>query len=371
MVHILKFYLFLLFVNQCIVTYYKNDYTVTMRNCRSFFFVLFLLFSVLCFSCTGMAASPEEYFNIGMAYYELGKFEEAEKWLSRARQANKTYAASQYNLGRIAYERQHFSEAAELFEEILKRDPDNILALRAAAYTRIKTGDIDKSQKHYSRVLELIPESSDDGYNHALVLFAMERYEESEEQLNKYPFAIQTNKDMQLLLARSQGKQNKVEAIDNFSKWLAQNNDYKARYEYAGVLEYNSFFARAIEEYRKSLADAPDNADNPKKNEIRFSIAKALLTAERESTSGAVEMQGAVDDGFKNAAAIEEIIDGGKLSRANAISLRTIVDNLRRAEATERERKDQSERERLEREKAASNQTEQPANNTETSETDS
>ncbi|MCL2174532.1 MAG: tetratricopeptide repeat protein [Treponema sp.] len=342
-----------------------------MRNFLSFFIVLLSFFSVLLFSCAGMAASPEEYFNIGMAYYDLGKYEEAEKWLSRARQANKTYAASQYNLGRIAYERQHFTEAAELFEEILKRDPDNILALRAAAYTRIKTGDIDKSQKHYSRVLELIPESSDDGYNHALVLFAMERYEESEEQLNKYPFAIQTNKDMQLLLARSQGKQNKVEAIDNFSKWLAQNNDYKARYEYAGVLEYNALYARAIEEYRKSLSDAPENADNPKKNEIRFALAKTLLTAERESTAGAIEMQGAVDDGYKNAALIEEIIDGGKLSRANSITLRTIVDNLRRAELAEQERKDQAERERLERERGIQEQTEQNTNETAVSETDS
>jgi len=337
-----------------------------MRAFRSFFIFLLSFASVLFFSCTGMAASPEEYFNIGMAYYDLGKFEEAEKWLYRARQANKTYAASQYNLGRIAFERQHFSEAAELFEGILKRDPNNILALRAAAFTRIKTGDIEISQRHYSKVLELVPESSDDGYNHALLLFAMERYEEAEEQLNKYPFALLENKDVQLLFARSQGKQNKVEAINSFTKWFSQNNDYKARYEYGAVLIHHEFYARAIEELRKSLTDAPDKASDPKKNEIRFAIAKALLVAERESNSGATEMQAAVNDGFKDIAAIEEIIKGGKLSAANLTAIRAIADNLRRAEIAEQEAI-----EKAAREKAAQEQAQTETTEPEKSETDS
>ncbi|MCL2271042.1 MAG: tetratricopeptide repeat protein, partial [Treponema sp.] len=50
------------------------------------------------------AASAEEYFSIGMAYYDMGKFAEAEKWLNRAKARDRTMSASEYNLGRIAFE---------------------------------------------------------------------------------------------------------------------------------------------------------------------------------------------------------------------------------------------------------------------------
>ena len=295
-----------------------------------------------------MATSAEEYFSIGMAYYDLGKFEDAEKWLNRAKQANKTYTASQYNLGRIAFERKRYEEAAKIFEGILKRDPDNVLALRAAAYTRIKMGNIDIAQKHYSRLLVLVPESSDDGYNHALVLFAMERYSEAEEVLSKYPFAMRDNKDLQLLYARSQGKQNKVEAIDNLAKWLEANSDAKVRFEYAAVLEYHEFYARAIEEYRKAHEDIAVTSTDPKKTDIRFAIAKALLIAESANNSGVTELQGAVDDGFKNIAAIEELTNNAKISDANKTSIRTIIDDIRREELAAQEKQRQAEAEQQE-----------------------
>jgi len=330
-------------------------YTRKKSICNSFLFALCSLLFAICYSlfaicsCTSTAISAEEYFSIGMAYYDLGKFEDAEKWLNRAKQANKTFVASQYNLGRIAFERNRLEEAAVQFEGILKRDPDNILALRAAAYTRIKMGDMEKAQVHYSRLLRLIPESADDGYNHALVLFAMKRYQEAENILEKYPFALRENKDMQLLFARSQGRQNKVEAIDTFAEWLKDNNDNVARFEYAQVLEHHEFFARAIEEYRKTLEDI-GTSTVPEKTEIRFSIARVLLIAEGNTTDGITELQGAITDGFKDIAAIEELIDSGKITGGNLASLRTIVDDLKREEIAEQERIAQAAREKEEEE---------------------
>ena len=338
--------------------------------------LLIVLCSLLIVNCSSMAASAEEYYEIGMAYYNLNKFEDAEKWLNRAKQVDKTYAASQYNLGRIAFERKRFDEAAKIFESVLKKDPNNILALRAAAYTRIKLGDIETAQKHYSRLLKLVPESSDDGFNHALVLFAMERYGEAEEVLEKYPFAMQDNKEIQLLFARSQGKQNKVEAIDNFSSWLTANPDYsdktalvRARYEYAQVLEHHEFYARALEEFRKAHTDAAANSVEPSKNEIRFAVARVLLVAESESNTGVTEMQGAVDDGFKNIEKIEDLINHAKISAANKTALNAIVDNLKREKFAEEEKQRQAE-EKLQQEKESTEEIEKEASETD-SETDS
>jgi len=123
----------------------------------------------------------EEFFNIGMAYFELGRFADAQTWLNRARTADRTLVASEYNLGRIAFETGRFGDAARYFEGVLARDPDNIMALKAAAFMRIRNGDFERAEALYLRILELVPESADDGFNYALVLFGMGRYEESEE----------------------------------------------------------------------------------------------------------------------------------------------------------------------------------------------
>jgi tetratricopeptide (TPR) repeat protein len=306
-----------------------------MRKILPFAFFLFLVIAVS--GCKSAATSAQEYFSIGMAYFELGKYEEAEKWLNRAASADKTMTASQYNLGRLAFERQRFNEAAVYFEDILKKDQNNVLALKAAAYTRIKTGDIDIAEKHYSRLLGIIPESADDGYNHALVLYAMGRYGDAEKTLEKYLLPLLEKSEIQLLYARSQSAQNKIEAIESFSGWLNNNRDAKVRYEYAQVLEYNQFYARAIEEYRKAISETTA-ADKNLKNDIRFALARILMIADSESSEGINELQTAVGEGFSGIKAVEELLTNEKISQANKERIRNIIYSMRVAAASVEEK---------------------------------
>jgi tetratricopeptide (TPR) repeat protein len=279
-------------------------------------------------ACISSAASAEEYYSLGMAYYELGKYEEAEKWLNRATYSNKTVVASQYNLGRLAFERQRYDDAAKYFEDILKKDQNNVLALKAAAYTRIKTGDIDIAEKHYSNLLEMVPESADDGYNHALVLYAMGRYSEAESVLDKYRLSLLGKSEVQLLHARSQAAQNKVEAIDSLSSWLNSNKDAQVRYEYALVLESHEYYARAMEEYRKALTETA-SSEKTLNNNIRFALARTLLIADNASNDGITELQTAVKDGFNDIEAVEELLKKEKISSANKRTIENIVNNMK------------------------------------------
>jgi tetratricopeptide (TPR) repeat protein len=322
---------------------------------KKFLFSVLIIFTSIFFSaiicgCAGNAASAQEYFSIGMAYFDLGKYEDAEKWLNRAMQSDRTMTASQYNLGRLAFERQRYNEAAKYFEDILKIDPNNVLALRAAAYTRIKTGEIDIAQRHYSRLMVLIPENADDGYNHALVLYAMERYDEAEQVLEKYHYSLLDNRDLLLLYARTQGAQNKVEAIDTFSSWLAEGSDPKVRYEYALALENNELYARALEELQKAITEVTSSTTNIKISDIRFALARVLLIADGDSTEGITEMRGAVEDGFDDVDALEKLIESGKVTGANRESLRDIASGMRRTEAAriEAEEAQKSEEEKAE-----------------------
>ncbi|MDR0689546.1 MAG: tetratricopeptide repeat protein [Spirochaetaceae bacterium] len=312
----------------------------------AFLFLCCLTLSGLLFSCVSQsrAAKAAEYYALGMAYFDLGRYDEAEKWLNQAKSLDKTKLASEYNLGRIAFETGRYEEAIKIFDGILKRDPDNLMILKAAAYSRIKTGEFDEAEKLYEQVLSLVPESADDGYNYALVLNAIKKPDKAEEILAKYPFALLDNKDVLLLYARSQGAQNKPEAVDSYNQWLINNSDSQVQYEFALVLEKNGLYARSLEEYRKILTSLPaDTVDDQnksgselRKSTIQFSIARLLLSADPENPDGLTELDLAVSEGYSDTEALNKLLDDEKVTDSAKEAIRKIIDEL------EKDRKDNS-----------------------------
>lgn len=281
-------------------------------------------------SCTSWqtVASAEEYFSIGMAYFDMGKYAEAEKWLNRAKVVDKTKTASEYNLGRIAFEMKRYPEALQYFERILDKDPHNVMTLKAAAYTSIKLGNIEAAEALYDRILALEPENADDGYNYALVLYTMEKYEMSEAVLSKYPAALLENNEVILLFARIQRAQHKPEAMDKYAQWLETNSDPLVRYEYALLLEENGFYVRALEECRTVLKDLPQDSKEPKKSTLHYTIARLLLTADPENEEGITELQTAITEGFTDKEALETLLTQKGISASHKEEIQRIIDDM-------------------------------------------
>ena len=302
-----------------------------------FYFMLFCLAAVIALNgCASWGAvTAEEYFSIGMAYYDMGKFDEAEKWLNRAKARDRTMSASEYNLGRIAYETGRYTDAVKHFESILKRDPHNVLALKAAAYTHIRNGDIEKAAALYDRILAIVPESADDGYNYALVLFAMEKYAETEQVLKNHEFALLDNSDVLLLYARSQKEQGKPEAIDTYDRYLSSNTNAQVRYEYAQLLESQELYARALEEYRSAMNGLASGSVDPSKQDVRFTIAHLLLVADSGSDEGITELKAAVADGYSEIGKVTGLLDDERISAAHIEEIRAIITEMESAAAAE------------------------------------
>jgi tetratricopeptide (TPR) repeat protein len=325
----------------------KVNETVRRKNARArrFFAALAILAVVALGGCASRwGLSAEEYFAIGMAYFEIAQnstsnreryFSEAEKWLGRASARDRTMSASTYNLGRLHFEAGRFAEAAERFESILVLDPENVLALRAAAYARIRNGEIERAAELYERFLALVPESADDGYNHALVLFAMSRYEDAEQVLRRNEFALNENADFLLLLARAQSRQDRPEAIDSYADWLVQNPQDAAaarvRFEFAEVLQRHELYARALEEFRLAHDALSPTAVDPSGAEVRFAISRVLFLADPGNAEGMTELKGAVEDGFRDFDAIEGLLENARLSERSKAEIRAIVADGRRA----------------------------------------
>jgi tetratricopeptide (TPR) repeat protein len=309
---------------------------------RTTLFLLFT-FSLLPFtfslSSCASTASAEEYYTIGMAYYEMGEkaanaternkaFDNAARWLERARSARGTMRASEYNLGRIAFETKKYSAAVKHFETILKTDPDNVMALKSAAYTEIMLGNLNGAEKYYAKVLVLEPESTDDGFNYALVLYAMERYEDAENVLKRFAYDMPDNKNTLLLLARSGKALHRVESIDDYALWLVNNIDPTVRFEYAEVLSEHEFYAKAIEELKKTLEEfKPENeTETFKKSTVQFTLASLILTADSENDEGIEMLQAAVDGGYKDVDALLELSKDSRVTKIHQDQIRSITD---------------------------------------------
>lgn len=313
--------------------------------------VSLVLFAALLFAGFTSCASretveAEEYYTLGMAYFEIGKFTEAETWLNRARSADKTMVASEYNLGRIAYETGRYNEAARYFDGILERDPDNVMALKAAAYLRIKSGDMEEAETLYNKVLTLIPESADDGFNYALVLYGLEKYENCEEVLNRYPHALEEKPASILLFARAQKAQDKVEAADSYAKWLLINRgtaNPHGLFEYAQVLESAGHYARALEQYEAALTALTEDTATLTKSRLRFGKAALLLAADPENPDGMTEFTLAIEEGFKDTEAIEELLLNEGLNPDSRAEIEGVLTDLQiQAEEAELQNADEA-----------------------------
>ena len=304
-----------------------------LSNYRKIRLLCGLILLLLLISCASRGAvSAEEYYSIGMAYYDMGKYAEAEQWLNRAKTADKTMTASEYNLGRIAFETGRYEEAARHFEAILARDPENVMALKSAAYSRIKNGNLAEAEALYNRVLALVPESADNGYNYALVLYGLQKYENCEEVLNKYPYGLEENPAALLLLARAQKARNKIEAADSYAKWIAAGTgaaDPQGLYEYAQVLETAGLYARAIEQYKAAIAALAKDTDTLSKSKLRFEEARLLLTADPENSDGLKELTTSVSEGFNDADAVEALLSDERITQPNKDEIKKIVEQLR------------------------------------------
>ena len=304
------------------------------RGAALFLIVPLLLAALLFSSCTTRRgrAQAEEFFAIGMAFFDLGRFADAEVWLNRALVSDRTMTASEYNLGRIAFETGRFDEAAVLFERVLRRDPDNVMALRAAAYSRINNGDLEMADALYARVLALVPESADGGFNHALVLYALGRPEESEAALNRHPHALEGNAPSLLLLARAKKAQERIEAVDAYARWIAAV--YPATpipqglLEFAQVLAAAGFYSRAIEQIDDALEALVTDTATLTRSTLRFEKARILLVADPESAEGMIELNASVAEGFSNTAALEYLLLDERLTAAHVNEIRQIIDGL-------------------------------------------
>ncbi|AEJ19638.1 tetratricopeptide repeat protein [Gracilinema caldarium] len=291
-----------------------------------FGFTCIIAVYLLVLSCVSGPASisEEELYSLGKAYYDLGKYTEAEIWFQKASKYSKTKNASMYYLGRIAFQQQKYTKAASIFEILLNKDKDNVILLKAAAFSNLKALNFEKAELYYRRVIELVPESKESKYGYALVLYGIQKYSESYQLLKEMKADDGNDKDALLLLARTEKMLAYPEAIDHYSQWLKKNDDPQILKEYAEVAEQLALYSRAIEALKKIKQTNREELAGLQKGEVDFRIGRLIIFADPLDNQGFKHIESALSAGYQNKEQFDVLLADTRLTETQKRTLQTL-----------------------------------------------
>ena len=105
-------------------------------------------------------ANYKAYYNLGISYYNLGRFEDALDAYKTAIKVNPNYKHGYYNIGLLHESTGDFQKAVEAYKKALEIDPNYIYAMHALNSVRQnidnETNKDNKSQKKKDSVKQLI-----------------------------------------------------------------------------------------------------------------------------------------------------------------------------------------------------------------------
>lgn len=121
------------------------------------------LMGVVC-SCTVLRGGitrqtiASEYYAIAEAYSDLEKYDKAIPYYEEAAKQKEYRNAARYGLGRMYGLTGDWDTARDIFESLLKKDPNNEMLETAYSFSLVSSGKADEAIPLYRSVMELHPD---------------------------------------------------------------------------------------------------------------------------------------------------------------------------------------------------------------------
>lgn len=273
----------------------------------------FLLVSILLLA--GCRSIPdnitEEYYNIGNAYFDAGKYDKAIEYYFKALNG-KTESRNSiyYNLGIALIDTGRYAQGLEQFDLLLTIDPDNITVLQADAYGYYLSGETEKALEVYDHILSLFEYDSNALYNKALIV--KEKQPDVAIKLLEKLYKYSPGSDVATLLADLyMDKGQRDEAVELLEEALSSDT------KNTGILERLIRFYREEKLYYKSLEymdtilDIEGYSGIP---EMLFEKSEMEFLDLDDYNAGFDSLVKALDAGFDKRDKIQELLKNDKLS---------------------------------------------------------
>jgi len=115
--------------------------------------------------------NPLYYQYIGKTYLQLDNYKKANIFLTKAFKINPDLPEIIYDIALLKYQKELYSDAAELFIKVYNEDSKNVLAAYHAGICLFKIEKYKKAQKYFLLVAEKSPNIRDNAYYYAGICF--------------------------------------------------------------------------------------------------------------------------------------------------------------------------------------------------------
>ncbi len=119
--------------------------------------ILALLVMASCTTTDPLTLTAEQSYNLGNAYMELGRTEDAEQAFRSALQEYPGYHAAAYNLALLYTSNRKYSQALEVLEAYIAEEQESRDWRMLEAYVYYRNGDSNQALSDYARILEEWP----------------------------------------------------------------------------------------------------------------------------------------------------------------------------------------------------------------------
>lgn len=255
---------------------------------------LALLFS--CQTAPVQEELAETYYNLGNAYLELERLDEAESAYARAIELKPKLHAAEYNLARVYLFNGTYNSAESLLKQLLERDPQNGMVREMLAWTYIRMGRLEEAAELYREVLKEDPANCNVRYNLALMAADQKEWQEVHEMLIECVYLDRADGDILALLGRAERESGGGSGLGWFEEAADKKpQDMGIAAELADAYREEGLFVEALEVYDRII-----EAEETETAVYLFEKAYINYTALEEDEEGLSRLEDALEQGFKD-----------------------------------------------------------------------
>lgn len=277
-------------------------------------FCIFLLISTGCRTGSAINELAEVYYNLGNAYSDLGRSEDARQAYQRAFILKSDFVKAAYNLGRMDIEAGRYDEGLDIFKDILKQDHENSLVKEAIAWGYYKKGDVDIALHWYKSILDKDRYNRNALYNISVLLVNEKNYKDAYPYLKQVESSGDGDAYIYTQLGEAESKLNLSSGIYWFEQARKKDPDSKE------ILNLLTSAYIADKDYTAALNTYDILLSKGEDLTILFKKAYLLLTAVEDYDAGLKVLEEALKKGFNDNIEIQKLRDYPDLLYSNRIN---------------------------------------------------
>ncbi len=262
-------------------------------------------------SRTDLAA---DYYDIANAYYDAGKTDKAAEYYGKAVSLNPKLAGANYNLARIYIETGRITDGINILNDLLKRDPSNVMLLVTRAYALSKLGKYDEALADYNQVLDRNPYDKGALYNAAVVEHTLGNNTKAYDLMKRAQALAPDNADILFKLGTYAADAGETSvAVNSLVDYVKQKPDDTNALDLLGDLYVKEeYYDKALQTYDLVLAKKPSPT-------VMFKKAKILLTAVEDSEKGLKTLEDALKAGYNDQKELNDLLSAKNLVSPDAV----------------------------------------------------